>query len=122
MLHYVGLKKLRSLVCFVTKDAEDPNNWGENDFMKNEVQSILENCPWNRIYDIIEYFYANIQNRSGFEKDINEYFIEKGIGWKLVNGLIETRIENDNMNTRFFDMSNFVKKNCQNLTLPDLSF
>lgn len=91
MLHYVGLKKLRSLVCFVTKDAEDPNNWGENDFMKNEVQSILENCPWNRIYDIIEYLYANIQKRSEFEKIINEYFIEKGIGWKLVNGLIETR-------------------------------
>ncbi len=92
MLQYEKLKKIRSCVCFVTKEAEDPGNWGENDFMKSEVQSILENCPWYRIYDIIEYFY-NISsiNKDKFEKDVNEYFIEKGIGWKLVNGIIETR-------------------------------
>ena len=60
MLRYERLKKIRTYVCFVTKEAEVPNNWGENDFMKNEVQFILENCPWNRIYDIIEYFYGEL--------------------------------------------------------------
>ena len=49
-----SLKKIRSYVCFITKEAEDPNNWGENDFMKSEIQSIIENCPWYRIYDIID--------------------------------------------------------------------
>ena len=70
------------------------NNWGENDFMKREIQSIIENCPWYRVYDIIEYFYANLSlNKAEFEKDINNYFVEKGIGWKLTNGIIEVRGE-----------------------------
>lgn len=89
-----SLKVIRSYVCFVTKEAEDPSNWGENDFMKSEIQSVLESCPWNRIYDIIEYFYEKLQgNKVDFEKAVNEYFVEKGIGWKLVNGIIETRGE-----------------------------
>lgn len=94
MLRYERLKKIRSYVCFITKEPEDPNNWGESDYMKNEVQTIFENCPWNRIYDIIEYFYEKLQcKRDEFEKEINEYFVEKGIGWKLVKGVIETRGE-----------------------------
>lgn len=89
-----SLKKIRAYVCFVTKEAEDPNNWGENEFMKNEIQTIIENCPWYRIYDIIEYFYTNLRvNKAEYAKDINDYFIEKGIGWKFNNGFIETRGE-----------------------------
>lgn len=89
-----SLKKIRSYVCFITKEAEDPNNWGENDFMKSEIQSIIENCPWYRIYDIIEYFYMNLSlNKDRFEKNINDYFVEKGFGWKLINGNIEIRGE-----------------------------
>ena len=91
MLRYAGLKKVRTCVCFVTKETEDRNNWAENDFMKSEVQSILENCPWYRIYDIIESFYQQINDKIGFEKEVNEYFVEKGIGWKLVHGILETR-------------------------------
>lgn len=62
--------------------------------MKSEIQSIIENCPWFRIYDIIEYFYMNLSlNKDRFEKDINDYFVEKGFGWKLINGNIEIRGE-----------------------------
>lgn len=89
-----SLKKIRSYVCFITKEPEDPSNWGENDFMKSEIQSIIENCSWYRVYDMIEYFYSNIfPNKAEFEKDINNYFVEKGIGWKLTNGVIEIRGE-----------------------------
>ena len=102
MRHYIfqimqnyesSLKKIRSIVCFVTKEAEDPNNWGENDFMKSEIQEIIDNCLWNRVYDIIEAFYfkLSVPQQRDFEKNINEYFIEKGIGWKMQNGIIETR-------------------------------
>ena len=92
MLNYESLKNIRSYVCFITKDAEDPNNWGENEYMKNEVQTILENCAWYRIYDIIEYFYLKLKrNKVDFEKDVNAYFKEKGIGWQLNNGIIQIR-------------------------------
>lgn len=93
MLRYAGLKTIRSCVCFVTKEAEDSNNWAENVYMKSEVQSILENCPWYRIYDIIESFYQQINDKIGFEREVNEYFVEKGIGWKLIHGILETRGE-----------------------------
>lgn len=32
---------IRSLVCLVTKEAEDTNQWGENNYMKSEIQSII---------------------------------------------------------------------------------
>jgi len=88
-----SLKKIRSIVCFVTKEAEDPNNWGENDFMRSEIQGVIDGCLWNRVYDIIEAFYSKLSmhQKRNFEKDINEYFIEKGIGWKMQAGIIETR-------------------------------
>ena len=96
MIKYEGsLKKIRSCVCFVTKKAENPYNWSENDFMKSEIQEIIQNCDWYRVYDIVESFYMKLsQNKTEFEKNINEYFIEKGIGWKLVSGILEVRGEN----------------------------
>ena len=68
-----SLKKIRSIVCFVTKEAEDPNNWGENDFMISEIQVVIDGCLWNRVYDIIEAFYSKLSMRQkrNFEKDIN---------------------------------------------------
>ena len=89
----MGLKKLRDIVCFATKEAPDPNNWGENDFMNSEIQSIIDNCSWYRVYDIIELFYQrlNFQQKDQFENEINNYFYEKGIGWKIKGGQIETR-------------------------------
>lgn len=94
MLNYEhSLKKIRKLVCYITKAPLDPNNWGENEFMQDEISTIMESCPWNRIYDIIEYFYNKlpIYQKESLEKEINEYFEEKGIGWKLYNGNIEIR-------------------------------
>lgn len=92
MLRYEGLKKIRSLVCYVTRQPEDPSNWGENDFMKSEIQIILESCPWNRIYDVIEAFATQHKHiYDDFEKDINDYFLENGIGWKLSKGVIVMR-------------------------------
>lgn len=93
MQEYEGLKLIRRWVCLILKEAEDPNNWAENKFMKSEIQSLLLNCPWYKIYDIIEYFYEQTNYKEDFEKSINEYFIDKGIGWKLVHGNIETRGE-----------------------------
>ena len=95
MLNFQGMKDVRKNVCFITKEVEDPNNWSENDFMRQEILKILENCPWNRIYDLIEYFDSKLTsaNKIKFEKEINEYFVEKGIGWKLINGVLESRGE-----------------------------
>ena len=89
-----SLKVIREIVCTATKTAPDRGNWGENDFMKDEIVGILENCPWYNIYDIIELVYAHISNsaqKDDFEKDVNDYFLQKGIGWKMTQGTIEYR-------------------------------
>ena len=39
-----GLKKLRESVCLAVGEAPDTNNWLENDYMKTEVQNIVQNC------------------------------------------------------------------------------
>ncbi len=88
-----SLKRIRRLVCDVTYNGEDPNNWQENDFMKYEISDIIENCEWNRIYDIIEQFYCQVSplSQNDFEKKVNEYFLMNGIGWKMEKGIIEAR-------------------------------
>lgn len=90
-----GLKKLREIVCLAAKLAPDSNNWGENDYMKSEIEEKIVSCFWPYIYDLIESFY-DILNDSGkkdFSEEINDYFLVHGIGWKLSEGVIEYRGE-----------------------------
>lgn len=55
---------------------------------------------WFSVYDIVEAMYAEFDNdyrvpappgALGFEKDINEYLVDQGIPWQLVDGEIITR-------------------------------
>lgn len=95
MEQYFGLKIIRKIVCFATKESPDPNNWNENEFMRSEVQSVIESCHWSRVYDIVELFYQNLDLncQKSFSQEVNDYFSEKGIGWKLENGKITIRCE-----------------------------
>lgn len=96
LLNYdLGLKRIREIVCIATKQAPDSNQWGENDFMKSEIEEKITNCPWPYVYDLIELFYDKLNNsdKSSFSDTINEYFLIHGIGWKLYEGSIEYRGE-----------------------------
>jgi hypothetical protein len=68
----------------------------------------MEECAWYRVYDVIEAVYErlNVGGRqitgrrneailasSYFADEINAVFREKGIGWQLVDGMIEVRGE-----------------------------
>ena len=84
---------LRSITSRVLKIAPDSNNWSEFPNIDYEVGQHLESCEWYLVYDIIETIIQklNAQEKAAFTEEINEYFITNGIGWKIVNGLIETR-------------------------------
>ena len=84
---------LRSITSRVLKIAPDSNNWSEFPNIDYEVGQHLESCEWYLVYDIIETIIEklNAQEKTTFTEEINEYFITNGIGWKIVNGLIETR-------------------------------
>ncbi len=80
-------KPLRDVVCRVLRVRPDPSNWSEWPNIEQEVQHLVDNCPWFRVYDIVEELadtYDDYQRPyQPFEQDINETLIEQGIGWKL---------------------------------------
>jgi len=89
---------LRSLVCQVLKKMPDSGNWSEYPNIDCEVTNLLFDCKWYKVYDILERILSKLQGSNyntnvydSFQKEINEYFIEYGIGWKIENGLIEFR-------------------------------
>ena len=83
------LRQMRSILCTTAMISPDPSNWGENDFMKSEIELIIGRCDWFRVYEIIEEGYDKIvkeEYKEEFENDINEFFVEYGIGWRMENG------------------------------------
>lgn len=89
---------LRFFVCRVLRTPADSGNWSEYPNIDGEVRELIHSCSWFKVYDIIEricealiedQYYPHFQE---FTSEINEYFIEKGIGWKInENGKIESR-------------------------------
>jgi hypothetical protein len=92
---------LRRVLCRVLRAWPDENgNWSEYPNIWGEVQELMYRCDWFEVYDIIEELYsrfAGSDERSGednarvFADAINDFFVEEGIGWQLVNGQILTR-------------------------------
>ncbi|PQJ09578.1 hypothetical protein CJD36_016700 [Flavipsychrobacter stenotrophus] len=88
-------KAVRLYICQTLRVAPDTqNNWGD-DNVRYEIQDLIDNCDWFKIYDIIEALYHQIERRhqSRFTDEINEYFKVNGIGWKLEDGQITYRGE-----------------------------
>jgi len=88
---------LRSLICRVLYKRQDRNNT-EYDEIDEEIHQLIDKCEWYRVYEIIEGIAQHISENYNlskyeeeFENGINEYFYEKGIGWKLFEGMIEVR-------------------------------
>jgi len=98
---------LRAILCRVLRVPPDPNNrkeypnvWGDPNVWE-EVQALMYGCDWFKVYDIIEALHAQLAKNDGmswgkthavqFTETLNDFFIEEGIGWQLVNGQIVTR-------------------------------
>lgn len=88
---------LRSLVCTILKKRPDRNNWSGYPNIDGEVHQLIDNCEWYRVYDIAEGIYASMEKEpysykiEKYQKELNGYLIENGIGWQLKDGRIETR-------------------------------
>jgi AbiJ-like protein len=91
---------LRNILCRVLRARPDAGNWSEYPNIWDEVQELMYGCDWFKVYDIIEVLHANLaqadeysgeDNAGVFARDINEFFIDEGIGWQIVDGKIVTR-------------------------------
>lgn len=101
-----GPASLRPIVCRVLRVPPDLGNWTEYPNIDDEVNRLVSECEWYKVYDIIEALFAamakqdNITKRtapryantaSRFAAELNEFFVEEGVGWQFVNGQIVTR-------------------------------
>ena len=89
----LGPSRLRTIACQALRVRPDSNNWSEPNVW-DEVQWLMHECEWFKVYDIIEALHAHIAENydaTSFADEINAYFVEDGIGWQLVDGQIVTR-------------------------------
>jgi len=88
---------LRPIVCRILRKRPDSNNWSEYPNIDDEIHNLVDDCQWYRVYDVVEGIYDTMgelpfsYEPDKFEKEINDYFIENGIGWQLRKGGIEIR-------------------------------
>jgi hypothetical protein len=94
----LGLRpgNMRLGACSVLLKAPDSNNWSEYPNIFNEVQWLVEGCAWHKVYDIAEEFYQRLYDMDPekgreFERRLNEFFGENGIGWAMERGRIVVR-------------------------------
>jgi AbiJ N-terminal domain 4 len=87
---------VRDVLCTVLRRLPDPGNWSDPNVWY-ECQTIMMDCPWFRVYDFIEAMYRDLaesrepERAATWEAEVNDTLLEKGIGWKMSAGLIETR-------------------------------
>ena len=95
----VGMKpkQLRRVLCDLLLLRPDPQNWTDYPNVWEEVTSLIDECAWHKVYDIVEALYAHLVsglgNHQDFEDLLNQFFLENGIGWKMTGGLILFRGE-----------------------------
>lgn len=90
-------KTLRELVCRQLRTRADPNNSTEYPYVDSEVRGLIDDCPWFKVYDILEEVATQVHRLSRqnppeeFQTEINEVFMMHGIGWKLVDDVVTYR-------------------------------
>jgi len=90
---------LRSVICSVLDGLPDTeHNWGESNIM-SECEGLISGCLWFEVYDICEAL-AQESPRHGveigvFDKNLNSFFEKRGVGWKLEDGFLSVRGEQD---------------------------
>ena len=85
---------MRQVICAVLRVQPDPGNWSEYPNIWDEVFSLMENAPWYKVYDIAEAIYDKLDTndaRDSFERHLNDFLVENGIGWELRDGRITHR-------------------------------
>ena len=89
---------VRSAICEVLLRRPNPANWTEYPNVDGEVQDLIDDAPWNKVYDIAEKLYRELHNRdpfgprpASFQARLNSFMRENGIGWERQDGGIVAR-------------------------------
>ena len=87
---------MRRAICEVLLVRPDPMNWSEYPNVWEEVNRLIADCRWFKVYDIAEALHAALgasysDRVETFRDRLNQFFREKGIGWKMTDGKIVYR-------------------------------
>jgi AbiJ N-terminal domain 4 len=94
-----GPSAIRNVICSVLHVRPDPNNWSDSNVW-GEAQHLVYSCDWFRFYDFVEEVYRSIGNSfaenaqercTQFQNALNEFFVDEGIGWQMIDGEVVTR-------------------------------
>ena len=73
---------------------DDPSDW-QDDKKKTDITGDIKSCKWNKVYDIYEKYFEYIksyrQQFDSVQKEVNDFLIEHGIGWKVICGRFKYR-------------------------------
>ena len=91
-------KTMRDVICQVLLVAPDRSNWSDYPNVWEEVNDLMAECSWFKVYDIAEALHAKLayrdpNNASTFTARLNQFFREGGIGWEMQDGSIVFRGE-----------------------------
>jgi hypothetical protein len=93
------------MICSILHVRPDPSNWSEYPNVWDEAQWHVYRCDWFRFYDFMESAYQTLgakrqrewngeageQRARAFQDALNEFFVDEGIGWQMIDGEIVTR-------------------------------
>lgn len=87
---------MRRVICQVLLIPPDPSNWSNYPNVWDEVNELIEDCPWYKVYDIAEALHDAFERSDPdcarqFAGRLNQYFRENGIGWEIRDGQITFR-------------------------------
>ena len=90
--------EIRDVVCRVLLKPPDDDNWSEYPNIWNEVGALIYGARWYEVYDLAEALHAALaqpgkdhRKAEGFQRRLNNFLAEQGIGWELQNGQITHR-------------------------------
>lgn len=93
-----GPYPLRDAICSVLRTRPDPSNWSEYPNVWGEAEGLAYGCEWFQFYDFMEKVYQGLARNTSeaapdkrFQEALNEFFIDEGIGWQMIDGEIVTR-------------------------------
>lgn len=88
----LGEIELRDAICRALRVRPSAVTVWAADYQK-ETKELMLKCTWPKVYSAIESIYESCPRKAEFEEELNQFFIDKGLGWQLTEGLITYRGE-----------------------------
>jgi len=96
----LGSSSVVDLLTSVLLTAPE-GNWSPS-YLEEEARRLIRSAPWEKVYDCAEALYLRLRQlheqqwtdppaHEWFERELNAFFRERGIGWRMQQGHIEFR-------------------------------